>query len=29
MVIDWWARYERSGMTGLDDEPRSGRPRED
>jgi hypothetical protein len=27
-VIDWRARYERSGMTGLDDEPRSGRPRQ-
>jgi transposase len=27
-VIDWRARYQRSGMAGLDDEPRSGRPRE-
>ena len=27
-VIDWRTRYERSGMTGLDDEPRSGRPRQ-
>jgi transposase len=27
-VIDWRARYERSGMIGLDDEPRSGRPRQ-
>ena len=26
-VIDWRARYERSGVLGLDDEPRSGRPR--
>ena len=26
-VIDWRARYERSGIAGLDDEPRSGRPR--
>jgi transposase len=26
-VIDWRGRYERSGMSGLDDEPRSGRPR--
>ena len=29
VMLDWRARYERSGMTGLDDEPRSGRPRED
>lgn len=32
-VIDWRTRYERSGMTGLDDEPRGspgpGRPRRD
>jgi transposase len=27
-VIDWRARYQRSGMAGLEDEPRSGRPRE-
>jgi len=27
-VIDWRTRYGRSGMTGLDDEPRSGRPRQ-
>ncbi len=27
-VIDWRARYQRSGMAGLADEPRSGRPRE-
>jgi transposase len=26
-VIDWRARYERSGLAGLDDEPRPGRPR--
>ena len=26
-VIDWRARYERSGIAGLDDGPRSGRPR--
>jgi transposase len=26
-VIDWRARYERGGIAGLDDEPRSGRPR--
>ncbi len=26
-VIDWRARYERSGVAGLDDQPRSGRPR--
>jgi transposase len=26
-VIGWRSRYERSGMAGLDDEPRSGRPR--
>jgi transposase len=26
-VIDWRARYERSGIAGLGDEPRSGRPR--
>ena len=26
-VIDWRERYERSGIGGLDDEPRSGRPR--
>jgi hypothetical protein len=26
-VIDWRGRYERSGVSGLDDEPRSGRPR--
>jgi transposase len=27
-VIDWRARYQRSGMAGLEDGPRSGRPRE-
>ena len=27
-VIGWRARYERSGMAGLVDRPRSGRPRE-
>ena len=26
-VIDWRADYDRSGLAGLDDEPRSGRPR--
>jgi transposase len=26
-VISWRARYERSGLNGLADEPRSGRPR--
>jgi transposase len=26
-VIDWRARYERSGLAGLDDAARSGRPR--
>jgi transposase len=26
-VIDWRARYERSGIGGLDDEARAGRPR--
>lgn len=26
-VIAWRARYETSGLDGLDDEPRSGRPR--
>ncbi len=26
-VIGWRGRYERSGMAGLDDHPRSGRPR--
>jgi hypothetical protein len=26
-VIDWRARYESSGLAGLDDAPRSGRPR--
>ncbi len=26
-VIDWRKRYERSGLQGLEDEPRSGRPR--
>ena len=26
-VIDWRARCERGGIAGLDDEPRSGRPR--
>jgi transposase len=26
-VIDWRSRYERDGMAGLDDDPRSGRPR--
>src|SRR6266516_1294434 len=26
-VIDWRARYQRSGIAGLDDDPRSGRPR--
>ena len=26
-VIDWRARYERSGIAGLEDAPRSGRPR--
>jgi transposase len=26
-VIDWRARYVRSGLHGLEDEPRSGRPR--
>jgi hypothetical protein len=24
-VIDWRARYQRSGIAGLDDDPRSGR----
>jgi transposase len=27
-VIGWRARYERSGIGGLTDEPRPGRPRE-
>ena len=26
-VIDWRAGYDRSGLAGLDDRPRSGRPR--
>jgi transposase-like protein/transposase len=26
-VINWWARYETSGLVGLDNRPRSGRPR--
>ena len=26
-VIDWRSRYESSGLAGLDDAPRSGRPR--
>jgi transposase-like protein len=26
-VINWRARYETSGLAGLDDRPRSGRPR--
>lgn len=26
-VLDWRARYQRSGIAGLADEPRSGRPR--
>jgi transposase len=26
-VIEWRARYERSGLAGLGDQPRSGRPR--
>jgi transposase/transposase-like protein len=26
-VIDWRARYQRAGICGLDDDPRSGRPR--
>ncbi len=26
-VITWRGRYERSGLAGLDDRPRSGRPR--
>ena len=26
-VLSWRARYERSGLAGLQDEPRSGRPR--
>jgi transposase len=26
-VIDWRARFERNGIAGLDDGPRSGRPR--
>jgi transposase len=26
-VISWRQRYERSGLRGLDDQPRSGRPR--
>jgi transposase/transposase-like protein len=26
-VLSWRARYERSGLAGLEDEPRSGRPR--
>ena len=26
-VLDWRGRYEREGMTGLDDDPRSGRPK--
>ena len=26
-VIDWRAGYDQSGLAGLDDEPRSGRPR--
>ncbi|WP_078058542.1 helix-turn-helix domain-containing protein [Mycolicibacter icosiumassiliensis] len=26
-VISWRARYEQSGIAGLDDLPRSGRPR--
>ena len=27
-VINWRARYEMSGLAGLDDRPRSGRPRQ-
>jgi transposase/DNA-binding transcriptional ArsR family regulator len=27
-VVGWRARYERSGLVGLEDEPRSGRPRQ-
>jgi len=27
-VINWRARYETSGLVGLDDRPRSGRPRQ-
>jgi hypothetical protein len=26
-VIEWRGRYQRSGLAGLDDQPRSGRPR--
>ena len=26
-VLDWRGRYEREGLAGLDDDPRSGRPK--
>lgn len=27
-VLDWRGRYEREGISGLDDDPRSGRPKQ-
>jgi transposase len=25
-VIDWWRRFEKEGVKGLKDQPRSGKP---